>query len=316
MKKFLKVLTVLVLALSLVACGGTKEASEETSKEDDKITVAAIYVDTYEEFAIKLKNGIEKTCAEKGYELLETDYNSEVSKGVDAMENYINMGVDAMVLWIFNEEMFTDQLQRAMDAGIVVIAVDSEIKTVEIDGFVTNDHYDVGFQQAEKLAEGIGYEGEVVVITSPPGGQCMIDRQNGALDCFAQYPGIKVIEAYDEGGNGREGYSTTCENALLANPNVKAIWCVCADNGLGAVAAINAHGDKFKDVLCCAGDCSDECADAIKAGTMYCGYSLMPTKLASTAVDYVEKALAGEEVGNIFLEGGMYTAENIADFTD
>ena len=315
MKRLLKILMIALLTCSLVACGSNTQ-SETAEEEDDKITVAAIYVDTYEEFAIKLKNGIEKACEEKGYELLETDYNLEVSKGVDAMENYINMGVDAMVLWIFNEEMFTEQLKRAMDAGIAIIAVDSEITTVEINGFVTNDHYNVGYIQAEELAKGIGYEGDVVVITSPPGGQCMIDRQNGALDCFAQYEGINVIEAYDEGNKGREGYATTCENALLANPDVKAIWCVCADNGLGAVAAIAAHGDKFKDVLVCAGDCSDECAEAIKAGTMYCGYSLMPTNLAYQSVGFLEDALAGKKLGSVYLDGGMYTQENIADFTD
>lgn len=319
MKKLLALFLMLTLVFSLTACGSGStepEAPADGGEEGEKkIKVGAIFNNTYEEFSIKLKAGIEKACAENGYELIEADHNGDNSKGVNDVENMINMKVDCLILWIFSDELYKDVIERAREAGILVLAVDSAIESTEIDGFVTNDHYQVGYDQAEMLAEGIGGEGEVIVITSPPG-TCMTERQEGALDCFAKYPGITVFEVYDEGDKGREGYTTTCENAMLAHPDAKALWAVCADNGLGAVAAANSHGDSFKDILICAGDCSNECAAAIKEGTMYCGYSLMPTNLAYQAVGLIERGLNGEKLGQVEFEGAMYTQENIDEFTD
>ena len=59
------------------------------------------------------------------------------------MENLINMGVDAIILWPSDPAAFVSSVDKAMAAGIPVIVVDSSIET-ECSVFITSDHYTCG----------------------------------------------------------------------------------------------------------------------------------------------------------------------------
>lgn len=328
-KKLMASILICIMMLAFAGCG-KEEADKpadsgslqeptgggEETASGDALEVGILYCTLYEEFAVKLQNGFQEKAAEKGYKLHEVNYNLDVSKGVDEMENLIHMGVDAIILWPSDPAAFVNSVDKAMEAGIPVIVVDSSIET-ECSAFITSDHYTCGKLQAEEVVKMMDGKGKVLLITSPPIMSSMTERENGALDIFKEYPDIEVVSQLDDCMHGREGFATTVENALTANSNVDFIISSCSDCALGALTIVQAYPEKYADIRITGGDCSDEVAAAIKdTDNMAVGYSLMPVTLAKEAMGYVEKTLDGSKFGTVFVDGELYTDENIDSFTE
>lgn len=333
-KKFIVSVLCWIMILAFAGCGkqetpapeasdapkeeaqGSENEEQTTPASGDEIEVGILYCTLYEEFGVKLQKGFQEQAAEEGYKLHEVNYNLDVSKGSDEMENLINMGVDAIILWPSDPAAFVSSVDKAMAAGIPVIVVDSSIET-ECSVFITSDHYTCGKLQAEEVVKMMDGKGKVLLITSPPIMSSMTDRENGALDVFKEYPDIEVISQLDDVMHGREGFATTVENALTANPDVDFVISSCSDCALGALTVVQAYPEKYANVKITGGDCSDEVATAIKdTDSMAVGYSLKPVTIAKEAMGYVKKTLDGSKFDTVFVDGELYTDENIDSFTE
>ena len=149
MKKVIALILVLVLALSLVACGGAK-------KDDGQKTIG-ILMPTKEQTIWSIQG--ERLVA--GYEA--AGYATEIEFAEDdsarqamQIENMISKGVDALVVVAVDGAALTDACEKAKEAGIVVIAEDRLITNTEaVDFYVTFDLVKMGELQGQYIADAL-----------------------------------------------------------------------------------------------------------------------------------------------------------------
>jgi putative multiple sugar transport system substrate-binding protein len=149
MKKVIALILALVLALSMVACGGAK-------KDDGQKTIG-ILMPTKEQTIWSIQG--ERLVA--GYQA--AGYATEIEFAEDdsarqamQIENMISKGVDALIVVAVDGAALTDACEKAKEAGIVVIAEDRLItNTKAVDYYVTFDLVKMGELQGQFIADAL-----------------------------------------------------------------------------------------------------------------------------------------------------------------
>nr|WP_305798456.1 multiple monosaccharide ABC transporter substrate-binding protein [Kaistia sp. 32K] len=92
----------------------------------------------------------------KGYTVDLQYAQDNIPNQLSQLENVITKGPKALIVASIDGTTLTDALQKAADAGVVVIAYDRLIKkTPNVDYYTTFDNYGVGVIQANSLIEGL-----------------------------------------------------------------------------------------------------------------------------------------------------------------
>ena len=147
MKKIIALALVLVMILSLCACGG---------KKDDTTTIG-ILMPTKEQTIWSIQG--ERLVAgfqAAGY-ATEIEYAEDDSaRQATQIENMISKGVDALVIVAVDGAALTDACEKAKEAGILVIAEDRLITNTEaVDFYVTFDLVKMGELQGQYIADAL-----------------------------------------------------------------------------------------------------------------------------------------------------------------
>ncbi len=180
-------------------------------------------------------------------ELRVAEGTNDVNLQISQIEQFINDGVDAIVLLPFDGGALTDVATRAMEAGIPVINVDREFSSPFASrATVLGDNYGMGVSAGTYICEQLGDDPDAVVaeiagIDSLPLTQ---DRSQGFADAL-EGCGLEVSNrvAADFTVQGGE---QAAANLLQAAPEIDAIWNHDDDQGVGVMAAIeNAGRDEF-----------------------------------------------------------------------
>ena len=156
MKKFVSLLTALVLVLSLTACGGksdTPAPSASTDKESDSpfagktVSVMTPYMASVT--TNQMVGYLETDLTAQGAEVNVIDTANDFAELASRIEDVTASGTDAIVLVSADPTQLENQLREAMDAGIPVFGVDSGY----IDGMQVNATSD-NHQMGELIAGG------------------------------------------------------------------------------------------------------------------------------------------------------------------
>ena len=154
MKKVLIILLAAIMALSLVACGESKE----TGGEDTKLIGVAMPTQSAPRW-IEDGNNMKKLLEEKGYEVDLQFGEDVVENQVSQIENMITKGADVLVIASIDGEALTDVLQQAADQGIPVIAYDRLLMNSEhVSYYATFDNFQVGVEQGNYIVEKMGLD--------------------------------------------------------------------------------------------------------------------------------------------------------------
>ncbi|MBE1876025.1 substrate-binding domain-containing protein [Myceligenerans pegani] len=180
-------------------------------------------------------------------ELRQAEATNDVNMQISHIEQFINEGVDAIVLLPFDGDALTEVALDAMEAGIPVINVDRELSSPFASrATILGDNYGMGVSAGTYICEQLGDQPDAVVaeiqgIANLPLTQ---DRSQGFADALSDC-GLEVSTqvAADFTIQGGE---TATSNLLQAEPEIDAIWNHDDDQGVGVLAAIeNAGRDEF-----------------------------------------------------------------------
>ena len=211
-------------------------------------------------------NSAAKAEAEKysDVDFVMAEGTNDVSVQISQIEQFINDGVDAIVLLPSDGAALTEVANKAMDAGIPVVNVDREFSDPNAARTtVLGDNYGMGVSAGAYICEQLGGKADALVaeiagIDSLPLTQ---DRSRGFKDALATC-GLKV-DARVAADFTVQGGEAAAANLLQAQPKLDAIWNHDDDQGVGVLAAIDAAGrDEFFMV---GGAGSKNAMDAIKA---------------------------------------------------
>lgn len=239
MKKVLALILVLAMCLTIfVGCGKKAEDSAAVDASDD------LYIGVYcwgnLEYFYDHKIGLEAAGKMLG---VETKYTGPADGDINAMitafEQAIAEEPDGIITF-GQEETLAAVINKAEAAGIPVVTVDGDVSSSNRTSFVGTGSFDAGKMGGAKLAEAIGGEGKVAIMTQPSAELHKL-RWDGYEAAFAEYPGIEVVQVGDTKSD--PVVSIDVAKAILQeNPDIKGIGCTDAVGGAAVATALEELG--------------------------------------------------------------------------
>ena len=295
----MKKLVSLAILTALLLCTLVVPASAE-----ENLTFGMIVIELSNPFFVDLSEAVKATCAEKGIEVIVSDPSGSSEKQVDAMENYIAMGVDAIIVTPVDAQALSDLAAEAQAQGIKVICHTTALNTY--DAYVAAEEHDLGWTlgtaAGEWAAKTFDPNEEVIAVTldydvSPT----VIARKEGIIEgCQSIAPNVNFV-ATATATDVTNGMAVT-ENFLQSYPDLKIVLGINDGGALGAYEAFVAAG-KTGDEYCVGGiDATEEGIAKVKQGGIYrITVDQNAKKTAEKLVELALKAIHGEEYEKDYL---------------
>jgi len=121
-----------------------------------------------------------------------------------------------------------------------------------------------GYETAKTLFDAIGGEGKVFAVLGMLGNNAQIGRWKGFQKAHEEYPGIELV-GFEVGDWQKAKSFNLTANALIANPDLDAVWCANDSMAMGSLEALRAKGLAGK-VPVAGADAIPEMLEAIKNG--------------------------------------------------
>jgi ribose transport system substrate-binding protein len=156
------------------------------------------------------------------------------------------------------------------------------------------DEKQIGRDIAEWTAKSIGGSGEVAMLLGPSGAPTFRNLAEGYTEVMAKHPGIKIVFKADGPLTRERGVKNT-EDALVAHPDLKAIYTANDDVALGALQAVLA-ANRIGKTLVTGMNGVPPALRAIKDGNLAMTVELNPVEWGRLGVDVLATYLKGEKV--------------------
>ncbi len=156
------VAAVLLLGIFVISLDGKNEKKEAVN--DDKIQIGM----SFDSFVIERwqrdRDVFVSTAKELGAEVNVQNANGDIEEQKKHIDYFIEKGVDAIVIICIDSYGLHDQVQKAMDAGIIVVSYDRLITDADTDLYISFDNSRVGNMMGEALVQNGVTGGEVLML--------------------------------------------------------------------------------------------------------------------------------------------------------
>lgn len=252
MKKILALILVLVLAMSLMACGNVA-VDGETSKTDapaakaakdaygDEVKIAFVPNVIGDSVAAAWGDGAEQELSVfDNVTFQRFDGKASAETQVQIMSDLINQKYDAIILQAADSAALAASVQQAEAAGIPVITLNLDADTPHA-GLIAMVDYEAGALVAENIAKSIGGKGNVVIIQATPGATRGENLEAGFRDKLAEYPDVTILDA-QSGEWLTEKANVVMNDFLTKYDQIDGVFCHNDAMAEGASQAAEAAG--------------------------------------------------------------------------
>ena len=188
----------------------------------------------------------------------------DVNAQVAAFDQAIAKKPKGIVVFAVDPSLIPE-IDKATDAGIPVVTILGDLPTSKRIAFVGSYQYDLGYVGGTHLAESLGGQGKVAIL-SIPGTQMFDDREAGFRAAFEAYPGIEVVQVGDTKADTATAISVA-KDILTRNPDLAAFVGTDSTAGIGAATAVSEAG-KSAEVKTVSMDRNSDVLQAIQNGTL------------------------------------------------
>lgn len=290
--------------------------TEGCSGEKEKIKIGAMPADSDISFFQQLAAGMKE--AGKVYDVeVDIQYTGRsIEKELSLTETFISQGYSGMVLETVDSSAITGCLQKAKDADIPMVAVDTvPDKTDLAASTVTSDNYNGGFEAGELMKKMLPKGGNVIMTKFNYSSVAMDDRYKGFEDAIKD-SNIKLIDTIEQDGT-REDTVEKITPLLSKYDDIAGIFCSQGDPAIGCLSAVTTAGLQ-DSVTILSYDIEDEVAAAIEQGSaIKGGVTQFPYAMGYMSVVKCIAAVNGEKVDEIVpIPVLSVTKDNIKEFRD
>jgi ABC-type sugar transport system substrate-binding protein len=271
-------LTALVAATAAVPASvsaGTTVPPTDSAAPGAETTVeqidATIGVSFYDNQVIPLYVDMEEAMREAadaaGIEIDFSYANFDPAAQVDQIEQFVTRGVDLILVTPFDRNVLIPAYESARDAGIPILSFANRVDEEYEDLFLGNDWAIMGELMMQAVADHLGGEGTVALISGPP--EVDVARQvgEGWQTVLEANPDLEVVDELTD-PDMSQAIGLDLANTLLAsNPDVDAIVCTIDQICLGAVQAVDEQGIAQEDVFIASMDADAESVEQVRSGT-------------------------------------------------
>ena len=328
MKKFLALILALVMSLSLVACGGkTEEKPAEAEKPAETETpaetpagdveIAVVLKTLASEYWGYVKNGCDAAAAELGVKVtvVGPGAESEIEQQVAMIEQQIGAGVDAIVCAPNDAGAAGNALQAALDQGIPVLSVDTNVGIAGQTSFVGTMNDEAAYQGGIWAIDTLGTDIKAVIIYGQEGDNTSNLRRSGYQKACDE-KGVEVLSALS-GQNTTDGATKTMEDMISSfGDQIDVVFCHNDDTAVGAMNACKNAG--LTDVTIVGFDGNKSAVELIQAGELVkATVAQQPYAMGYEVVKAAYAAINGETVEEVISAPvKVVTAENAQEYLD
>jgi ABC-type sugar transport system substrate-binding protein len=326
-----KKLAVLVLSLMtvmfLAACGSPVKPAGVIPPgglaSEKLIYIGFVQVGAESDWRMANTKSMQQTFTEaKGYKFEMVDAQQKTEKQITAIRDFIQKGVDYIVLAPNTEAGWDTVLEEAKQEGIPVIIVDRMIKTNDdslyaawVGSNFKQEGYDAVTALENALREkGIDVDSELNIVTlqGTMGSSPQIGRTDGFAEKMAAHPDWKMLDR-QSGDFVQEKGQEIMEDFLKKYPDIDVVIAENDNMAFGAIKAIKAAGKTCGpngEITIISFDAVKDAFEAMIAGDIDADVECNP--LHGPRVESLIQALEkGEKVEKIaYVQEGVYYARD------
>jgi ribose transport system substrate-binding protein len=243
---------------------------------------------------------------------------SGISEQMDILENWVNMGYDAITVCTANDKALNPIYREAADKGIPVFHFNTPIAASVNKYFVSNvgySQFQAGKAIGEWLVENFGDKPTNLVIIEGLPGVHNTMRLSGFMSAVEGNENINLL-ASQPGDWVRNKAQSVMENILTKyGDEIDVVWGMYDEMALGALAAIKSQG-LAGEITVMGYDNTPDAYRAIKEGEMHVTVDTAPKEMGYKLIKAVKKYVVdGEVVSKVIdCDVQVYDQSNIDDF--
>lgn len=323
MKRLSIMIMVIFSILSMCGCtknvGTTQDNASANLPEEDAVPEQESYkigfsvIDMENPYFITLENATREYLEEQGCTMVTKDPGTDQYLQAKQIQEFVEEGVDAIILTPVNWEEITSSLKVLKDNNIKIINVDAQVKHMDyVDAYIGSDNYSAGQLIGMDLVEKCPDGGKIAILECPTQNS-MNDRIRGFEESISKAAkGFEIIAREDTQGEFEQALDAAMR-ILEENPDVTAIMCGNDQLAVAATAAANVLG--LDEVLIYGVDGSPDIKKELaKAETLIEGTAAQsPINMGTDAAKIALSILNGEEYEKeSYEEVFMINAENVS----
>lgn len=294
-----------LITLTFSACSGLEGGKNQGDvAEDHKIQIGM----SFDSFVIERwqrdRDIFVSTAKELGAEVNVQNANGDLEQQKKQINYFIDKGMDVIVIICIDSEGLTEEVQRAKDAGIKIIAYDRLLLDSDIDLYITFDNEEVGTMMGEALVDNGLSGGKVLMLGGSAVDSNVAMVEKGFRKVMEDHQ-VTILDSMHADGWKAELASAYVYDHMDIVSEADAIMC-----GNDDLASKVVHALKEKrmagDIMVVGQDADLEACQRIVEGTQVMTVYKPVEKLAQKAAECAVLLAEGKELP----EGETETIEN------
>lgn len=279
-------------------------------------TYALVQINQQALFFNQMNQGAQEAAKASGKKLVIYNANDNPVAQNDAIENYIQQGVQGILVDAIDVNGIMPAIKEAAAAKIPVIAIDAVLPEGPQAAQVGVDNLEGGqilgnyfVEYVAKEMDGKARLGIVGALNSAIQNQ----RQKGFEETIKSNSNITVADVVD-GQNVQDTAMTAAENLITGNPDLSAIYATGEPALLGAIAAVENQG-RQNDIKVFGWDLTAKAINGIDDGYVAAVLQQDPKKMGEEAVKALNALTEGKTIEkNILVPATVVTKANVDSY--
>ncbi len=297
-------------AFAALLLAATMPAAAQTPAPSDKTTIGVSLAQDDNPFYIAMLKGIRARAQELGWDVVSVSANEDKLKQINGVQDLVARGVKGILISPIDSVGVNAAYDAAAAAKIPIVSVARGSASPNQTIHVAMDEKQIGRDIAEWTAKHLGGKGQVAMLLGPSGAPTFKNLADGYTEVMTKYPDIKIVFKSD-GPLTRERGVKQAEDALVANPDLAAIYTANDDVALGATQAVLAANRKGKTIVTGMNGVPPALR-AVKDDNLAMTVELNPVEWGRLGVDVLATYLKGDKVDpRVFIKHQLIDSANV-----
>jgi ribose transport system substrate-binding protein len=292
----------LTAALAAMLFTGCKDGQSGPSSK--KWTIAVVPKGTTHEFWKAIHAGAVKAEREirAGGQPVEIIWKGPLREDdrelqVQVVENFTSRQVSGIVLAPLDSQALVTPVRSAVQSGVPVVIIDSDLNSTDQASFVATDNFKGGHMAGEHLAKLLDGKGTIILLRYQVNSASTEAREAGFLEAIGKHPDLKLTSADQYAGPTRETAYQTSQNLLNRfGAEVNGVFCPNETSTISMTKALRDIGKAGGAVKMIGFDAGTQSVIDMKNGDLQGLIVQNPVKMGYLGVMTMAKHLRGEPV--------------------
>jgi ribose transport system substrate-binding protein len=297
-------------ALATLLLAAASPAAAQAQAPADKVTIGVSLAQDDNPFYIAMLKGIRARAQELGWDVATVSANEDKLKQINGVQDLVARGVKGILISPIDAVGVNAAYDAAAAAKVPIVSVARGSVSPNQTIHVAMDEKQIGRDIAEWTAKKLGGKGQVAMLLGPSGAPTFKNLAEGYTEVMAKYPDIKIVFKSDGPLTRERGVKQT-EDALVANPDLAAVYTANDDVALGAMQAVLAANRAGKTILTGMNGVPPALR-AVKDGNMAMTVELNPVEWGRLGVDVLATYLKGDKIEpRVFIKHNLIDSSNV-----